>query len=156
MWFVVRRFSHTNLKRKLCYQVLCAQSSQICIKRKRNWYFIVKLEEGNTWEHAEEDRLGLSPEPAPDLFINKNMLCGVQLTWHDGVKQRAATDSHTSLGRDTHHSVRTLLLPRTLTVRTMWQHCREQYIKKSWFSLHQVPTLKPLRVTFMQSSIFST
>lgn len=30
------------------------------------------------------------------------MLCAVQITWHSGLKQRAATASHTSLGRDTH------------------------------------------------------
>lgn len=64
------------------------KSSQNFIKRKCKWYFIVRQEEGNTWEHAEEDRLGLSPEP--DLITIINMLCDVQLTWHGGVKQRAA------------------------------------------------------------------
>lgn len=97
------------------------------------------MKEGNTWEHAEEDRLGLSPGPAPDLLANKNMLCAVRITWHGGVKQSAA--SPTSLGRDTHHSDWTLLLPRALTVRTMCQHYREQYIKKSCFGPHQVSTL---------------
>lgn len=63
------------------------------------------------------------------------MLCDVQITWLGGVKQRAATAL-----AETHHSVRTSLLPSTLTVRTMWQHYREQYIKKSCFGLHQVPT----------------
>ncbi|KAM7391842.1 hypothetical protein PAMP_022498 [Pampus punctatissimus] len=41
----------------------------------------------------------------------------VKITWHGGVKQRAATASNTSLGRDTHHSDRTLLSPRALTTR---------------------------------------
>lgn len=49
---------------------------------------------------------------------NKNMLCGVQITLHGGVKQRAATASHTSLGGDTHLSV-VSLLQSTLTVGTM-------------------------------------
>lgn len=55
MGFIVQKFSHINLECKLCYQVLSAQNSQICIKRKCNWYFIVEPEEGNTWEHAERN-----------------------------------------------------------------------------------------------------
>ena len=154
MQFLVRKFGDKNLKCKLCYPVLCAQSSQSCIKRKRNWHFIVQPKEGNTWEHAEEDILGQSSESAPDLLTNNNMLCAVQITWHGGVKQRAATASHTSLARDTHQSDRTSPLPGAL--RTMWQHCKEQYIKKSWLDLDQVPALKPITVTFMQILNFYT
>ena len=55
MGFIVQKFSRINLECKLCYQVLSAQNSQICIKRKCNWYFIVEPEEGNTWEHAERN-----------------------------------------------------------------------------------------------------
>lgn len=137
MWFVGHKFSHANLKRNPCYQVLCAQ---ICIKRKCNWYFIVKPKEGgNTWKRAEEDRLGLSSEPAPDLSANKNMLCGVQISWHGWVKQRAATASHTSPGRDTHHSV-------CCQVHTYCQNnvtALQGTIHQS-FGLQQVSTLKPL------------
>lgn len=38
-----------------------------------------------------QGKIDLSPEPAPHLITNKNMLCDVQITWHGGVKQRAAT-----------------------------------------------------------------
>lgn len=116
-WTEQSKCRHTSLNYKLCCQVPCAPSSQICVQRKCKWYFIVKPKEGNTGEHAEEDRLGVSPEAAPDLLANKNMLCVVQITWHGGVKQRAATASHTSLG-ETHIS------------QTGAHHCKEHLVSE--------------------------
>lgn len=43
--------------------------------------------------------LALSPEPAPDLLANKNMLCAVQITWHGGVKQSCHSLPHQSWKR---------------------------------------------------------
>lgn len=75
--------------------------------RKCNWYFIVRPKEGNTREHAEEDWLGLSSESASNLIKKKKhaLWCPDNLAW------QSKTKSCPCLGRDTHHSV-----------RTMWQH----------------------------------
>lgn len=141
-----------KLKRKLRCQVLYAQSSQICVLRKCNWYFIVNPKEGNTGEHAEEDRLGLSPEPALDRPANTNMLCVVQRTWHDGVKQRAATASYASLGEI------------EITQTGLW-HCqecllseksdtyKEKYAQKQWFGLYQVLILRPHLCVHTKTSV---
>lgn len=45
------------------------------------------------------------------------MLCVVQRTWHDGVKQRAATASYASLGEIEITQTQAVTLPGALTVR---------------------------------------
>lgn len=38
-----------------------------------------------------QEEIDLSPTPATHVITNRNTLCDVQITWHGGVKQRAAT-----------------------------------------------------------------
>lgn len=78
------------------------------------------------------------------------------LWWSDNLAWCNKTKSCHSLGRDTRHSVKTTLLPSTLTVRAMWQHCRKQYIKKSCFGLHQVTAFKATLGLKWLSSFFQT
>ena len=112
--YVVLRLSPITLDINYPTRFCVTPGSQMRIKRKCNWYFIVKAKEGNALKHAGEDRLGLSPESAPDLHANKNILCAGQITWHGGVKQRAATartpstqthqpcERHTSVWQEPH------------------------------------------------------
>lgn len=62
-----------------------------------------------------QGKIDLSSAPAPHLIANKNTLCDVQITWHGGVKQRAAT----ALAETRVTQSQPRPLPSTLAVRTM-------------------------------------